>query len=685
MLGKILMLKKHQRPSIKKHKKALLSIAFISLTIVTLDSCKARTFNKSETSSFSFSSPFKLIPKNAIPTMVDIADIYNSNILKYSPNIAPPEFKKEIALGLSIAADYKLGFERLENDLVARIDTFEFKSDFSPGKSFGGKFKTFLPFEMQQGSSIIVGRVFKNAVDALKANKIKDFNLAQLPLSSDLALSLNTGDVVTIPVNSKIIVKTPSIINNLTQQIAVSPSASLIMSGMFELQIIRGQNKEVRIKITSKLSQQTTASVKQTTSLAEIPKALAFLTDFSQSAEISGTLLEGKKLKADYEIDLSDSQAKEAFDRAVSGRVTLLDGPENLSGMKLKGESFLDLSMLEDLARNTESSRVQLNSSVLTHTKEKSVSLKFALPYLSWSSTNSDSKNLITAVIPPEKPQLREVFLTKKYRAREAFKTFSFANETSLTGISIDPDKKTQMWVHLDRHQGSHLSSSERELSLAKLNKYLGPLSPTIDTEGSADSTPEIAWSEFHIAYKPELMSQLWNPALTTPKILWQAISNMVKTFEGSDVLLYDQRPYNFSSLPKYENTETNEIAANACTLVTTHWGRHYCGLFAHEIIPGILALQKTKNIDQQASFLLKYSKGEIMLNSFGPIIVTRFLAEIFFQISPQNKSFAYSKVKSPEKSKELIKSLALKSDTFTTSGDIGIDEAILEAVANAL
>ena len=662
-----------------------IALRLIPSLILFSGSCKSRNYNDSSSKNIDFKSPFSLIPSRFVPSMIDIADIYNSNILKYSPNIALPEFKKEIALGLSIAADYKLGFERLDNDLVARIDTFEFKSDFSPGKSFGGKFKTFLPFEMQQGSSIIVGRVFKNAVDALKANKIKDFNLAQLPLSSDLALSLNTGDVVTIPVNSKIIVKTPSIINNLTQQIAVSPNASLIMSGMFELQIIRGQNKEVRVKITSKVSQQATASVKQTTSLVEIPKAIAFLTDFSQSAEISGTLLEGKKLKADYEIDLSDSQAKEAFDRAVSGRVTLLNGPENLSGMKLKGESFLDLSMLEDLARNTESSRVQLNSSALTHTKEKSVSLKFALPYLSWSSTNSDSRNSITAVIPPEKPQLRNVFLTKKHRARAAFKSISFANETSLTGVSIDPDKKTQMWVHLNRHQGSHLSSSERELSLAKLNKYLGPLSPTTDAEGSADSTSEIAWSEFHIAYKPELMSQLWNPALTTPQILWQAISNMVKTFEGSDVLLYDQRPYNFSSLPKYENTETNEIAENACTLVTTHWGRYYCGLFAHEIIPGIILLQKSKNVDQQASFLLKYAKGEIMLNSFGPIIVTRFLAEIFYQISTKNSNLVYSKVKSSEKTREFIKSLALKSDTFTTSGDIGIDEAILEAVANAL
>ena len=91
----------------------------------------------------------------------------------------------------------------------------------------------------------------------------------------------------------------------------------------------------------------------------------------------------------------------------------------------------------------------------------------------------------------------------------------------------------------------------------------------------------------------------------------------MVERFDNTGTPLYNQGPYTrlggglTFGLPAKDDARMASLQRNTCDDVVRAWGRWLCGYFAHDLIPGLRALQTGSTPEDRTAFLAALRAGD--------------------------------------------------------------------------
>jgi hypothetical protein len=224
--------------------------------------------------------------------------------------------------GLNIAAKY--GYEirpSYQDGLFTRVDRYAFTRDISPGEIISDDLPVYLRFIKE--SELIFVRQFESHK---KAKFSKPVNPKHIPLTAQKAIDdLDVGTFVSIP--TKINLLTGSEAIGRTNGLKVRYNAHLLISGEFQIQILRLRDKKVRVRLVAvkrKLKGvngkiELDLNVFKVSIINSAVEAIlgADLLDFGVSKD------KGELLLYDYIFDLNSVEGKKAYNDVLRSRKEL--------------------------------------------------------------------------------------------------------------------------------------------------------------------------------------------------------------------------------------------------------------------------------------------------------------------------------------------------------------------------
>jgi len=177
--------------------------------------------------------------------------------------------KASLAYTYQLEPSYNAGY-------YSRIDSWKLKEDIRPGDIIQNALKSKLPvfLNISNGNEVIFIRHYK---DKLKAATAIPYTPIHLPLTASLARSnLNPGDFVAIPAEMNLIVGADvniPLIKPGILSLNAKAGASFLVSGHFQLQIMRMEDDKVQMKIIALRKKQTSenAGIGWELNIFEIP------------------------------------------------------------------------------------------------------------------------------------------------------------------------------------------------------------------------------------------------------------------------------------------------------------------------------------------------------------------------------------------------------------------------------
>ena len=237
-------------------------------------------------------------------------------------------FDVDLFEGLGISSRYRY---EVEPSYIAnyhtRVDRWEVNADIRAGDILDGVIESPIYLNIDRDSSIYFVRQFQSKWDALKA---APYLLNRLPVNADRAIKyLSPGDFVSIP--SEMTVAFGASTGFLDQVDGINAEANLyyMLKGKFLIPIFRMTDNKVRVKLIAQKSNGIGGS-------SEIGAELEFFgvsildKQIKRIFELDGLELgmgkgKGSQFLIDYIFDLSDANAREAYNSILSSTYKFKD------------------------------------------------------------------------------------------------------------------------------------------------------------------------------------------------------------------------------------------------------------------------------------------------------------------------------------------------------------------------
>ncbi|EQC44252.1 hypothetical protein [Bacteriovorax sp. Seq25_V] len=259
----------------------------------------------------------------------------------------------DIAEGVGISSKYKYEVEQSDiAGLHARIDKWNIKVDLRPGDILKDVIDFPIFLNINKGAEVHFVRQYEKKSEALKAIP---YTLAKLPVTADHALKLHPGDFVSIPTAMSIITGVQA--SGLTNYIHADAKAYGVFSGEFLVHVFRMKDSKVRLKVIAQRSQNYGANTAvkfdyKLFGIGVLDKQVERVFDF-KLADIGLTTGDGNQLIIDYVFDLSNEQAKKAYNNILGSSFKFRDVEifrEFLNERGLEDRLFATYELADQLA-----------------------------------------------------------------------------------------------------------------------------------------------------------------------------------------------------------------------------------------------------------------------------------------------------------------------------------------------
>ncbi len=610
-----------------------------------------------------------------------VSKFINERVLTLTSGVTLPTYSFDLTAGLSLGLQYKYGVEKIQDPQSgqlrgARFDTLTFKNNIQPTLIPG------IPLGFESNQSIIYARLFDNTAQAAAANPLGAAQMLSLPLTAEGALSIPEGNVISYPVNAQIVLQAPDFISKALPSLPASIRPGIILGGVHKFTVTRLPKNSVRVRIISESLAAGSIGFQ-----AGVTQNFAFSKHLSKVVTFDAKIFQGKKLDAEYEVDLSTPAAIEAYNRALSGKVRITNAVALGGTEQLSKNPLFEVQALENLA-NADSK--QFDSPVTRKRMEfiayQGAAKKYGIsvPFITWGLEKMHThSNLILqdGVAPVQNVKLS---MQKFSRIRQLFglKTDGdvWASGLVTPSQSTSPTQVPAYWQIWRRHYSSNAEDQSRT-TLTLLKNMLGPL--VFADINANQELGRLYMGESWIYFPSELMQSLADPRQATAINFWTAAENMVKNFDNKFGLPYNAAPA--GALPDYGSPAANARAESACNTVRANWGAYYCRTFGHELIPELLLLQKGASYEQWVAVFEKYGRANFGINYMGSILVARFLSEYFKITNPNFQTLAAFNANFHFMNATNQVLLGVKPTLLFTQGEFGQGSLVLDMMSSFL
>lgn len=427
---------------------------------------------------------------------------------------------------------------------------------------------------------------------------------------------------------------------------------------------------EVRIKTASRILERLKA--KNPSGWSEKYQKIRALTnkafDAAGTVRIQGRAGFDVDAMADYIFDLSDPEARVAFDHLVSGRVMLQTRGKLLPPFDLDDALYSDASLAEGLAfedQGKEQKRVERVSRLAREAREASRAMSFhALGFKramggSWKDTRIE-------IVDGEARRTGYMSRTWQFDSsldmgRDGDRELKFGGMIAPSARSFEVSgdgayafgwQRTFLRSHRD---GAGVVSPKRyEEAIHHFLNVLGPLADGLRVpELYAGEFPGKITAKLNVVFTQQAVDALFDGRRTDEAMMWEALGRMARTYDtrfGLPTKWDFNAPNLFapqSLVGKYripamcvqgQPTNVDRPAAGgkvdaSCLAMTQSWGACYCHFANNFLVGRILQLQSLAEgagqSKERLEFLQELFSFKTGANAFGGDVMTRFLAEL--------------------------------------------------------
>jgi len=682
---------------------------------------------------------------------VELSRLLNDGLLAAAPPLTQFSTSKSVFSSLSLSSQHGVGSRTLAGGETLRAETFSLRGNLNPGM-FKHQGRA-LPFHLSLSANAEI-KVFRKFADAAEAAKYPPYSFVDLPLTIENAKSMRPGDLVVLPLDAQVlgsvdgnymrsVFRSGVVLDKLMGKSFVGHlqsglRANFVVSGRFEMHILKSDNNLVRIRlfqrsensISAGASASSAAAFKYTLipfaklhQVAEIKriKRVNFYGDgnlalpdplkqlsgknvlapglvpgsddakldaqlqqrndglidlanaVSLSAEdiqratvdkinsitdtlnkkiiqkVNQPIAEVKKYSdqelrfdaqvswsesrknrqqffADYQFDLRNMAAQQAYLHAVSGASTFMTTLKDPSRVFAPGQSIHNFILAERMAREF---ALQNNAPVVR------------IVSASARSDASDSGFQIR-VGQSANFSLSESWQREEYRIADQFNSDSSA-ATAMTRWVFNQGYKLGVVAERQTRSGGYITdvSSERgeqplfwfsrevEARSASGGHLARFLAQAYNTLGSVAADVKLADSyrgevsgEFRgrivLGLAPKALARLFDPQILKPEIVWRAVAQVSKSFDNTFGLPFLMFPM---GLPSGLN---GTASVESCETVIRQWGSFYCHHFADRVLPALAKAQASTNIREKLEFIEGFLGQGFAASKIGAELFTR-------------------------------------------------------------
>ena len=355
-----------------------------------------------------------------------------------------------------------------------------------------------------------------------------------------------------------------------------------------------------------------------------------------QLVQLQDELTRQLRLLGDYEFDLSDEDARTAFEHIVSGRAVWRGVGEFARSWHMDDVTFADFTLADTLATEDQAEdaprvrRMALGSSDIRQRKYSLSARGFGID-VGLEGEFEDNRVEIT-----DDTGVTRTWQTRAWERGYRSQIFGNARSESYASGAFTSMHEADIarggyWLRWKKTYGDQVQTPVANAFAHVLND-LGPAAvaagiPTLyqsEHPGKVDA-------ELFVVVNEEAMSVLFDDSLVDDAVLWSVLGDMMDRYQRPSSLPYAHAPIRPLGL------EAIEGATEACEALARRLGGRYCYSFRDRIFPALKKAQLEGDGAARIDFFESFYRVPLGGAALSTRVLIRYLAELFAVLEVDN------------------------------------------------
>ncbi|MEC9072788.1 MAG: hypothetical protein VX938_10430, partial [Myxococcota bacterium] len=354
--------------------------------------------------------------------------------------------------------------------------------------------------------------------------------------------------------------------------------------------------------------------------------------NLASSVKLSGDFSRKIRTVADYEFDLSNAAAREALNRAISGRAVILGAAQAIGPAGFGEGSFADLTLADAIAKEDLGSadpRIRRLALVSGDQREKHHAVTL---YGLWMSTGMEWTNKQNTVRTTNSDGFTTTWLARAWEKKHKSswiggsqsETFGSGGYTEAQSAELLDGSYWFTW----RRQFPNFTANPVADALSETLNLLGPIAIQVGVPAMYDGEYDGQVSaDLSVLFPKSVLEAIFDPSLTPDELLWEVLGETAETFDNKHGL-----PYLVSPLTP-EGAKNTPGGAEACGKVASAFGGYYCWYFQDTFLPALRAAQDTDDPEARLAFFEMFYKTGWFANPVGSRLLVRYISGLAYAL----------------------------------------------------
>ena len=335
------------------------------------------------------------------------------------------------------------------------------------------------------------------------------------------------------------------------------------------------------------------------------------------------------RLLGDFEFDLSDEDARIAFEHAVSGKAVWRGVEQLAKNWHLEESVFADFTLANTLATEDQElayPRVRRLAMGSADLRERSFGLQATGLGMTVGLDGTFESNRVELT---DSQGRKNSWHTRAWERGQRSVIFGNARSESFASGAftsvIDSDiKRGGYWFRWKKTYGDRVQAPIANVLTHVIND-LGPVALKAGVPALYQNEhPGKVDAELNVVVNQEAMEALFDPERVDETILWSVLGNMMERYQRPLSLPYAHAPIRPQGLDEIDGAEA------ACEAVARRLGGRYCYSFKDRIFPALQQAQAADNADARVAFFESFYRVPLGGATLSTRVLVRYLAELF-------------------------------------------------------
>ncbi|NBO37444.1 hypothetical protein EBU99_02545 [bacterium] len=333
----------------------------------------------------------------------------------------------------------------------------------------------------------------------------------------------------------------------------------------------------------------------------------------------------------DFQFDLRNELAQEAYLQAVSGRAVLLSSRNDLGRFFQNSRTLHNFTLAERLARETSDQKNPpvvrlLSASARSSIAESNFQIKL-VPRAGFSLSENWFRESyrVSSSDNVARPSNDGFFTRWSFQQASWFGIVSDRNARSsgfVSDISARTGKQSLYWYSQEL-EGSSPSGSHLEQFINQAYNVLGPVASGLSLSKQYRGEVEGGFrGRLVLGIAPALLDRLFDNRTTSEAVVWSAVAKVTSTFDNTFGLPYLVIP---AGVPA---ALAGTSYQSSCQTIISSWGSFYCHYIANEVLPRLIQAQRNPTAEAKAEFLESFFGTGFGANKIGAELLARILLQ---------------------------------------------------------